>query len=440
MANIQELCTKALPRVIRYRRNLHKYPEAPLTEYRTACVVIERLRELGYDVLFGDDAMDLTNIQTLLPDIETAEAAYARALSEGADPVLLQRMQYHKTGVVGILCCGEGPVVGIRCDMDAVRVTESDDPDRIPCKEGFRSVHDGIHHGCGHDAHTSIGLGVAEVMAQLKAEGKLHGTLKLFFEPAEEFLAGGRAMTDRGVADDLTRMIGVHLAIDTTKTGQFAASATEFPTQIKYDVAYNGKVGHSGYAPEQGKNALLAAAVATVCLMGISRHSKGNTRVNVNSLHSGVKGNNCSVPGKAEMMVELRAFSDEVLEYIVDRARTILKFAGDMYECETVITENTQCGAAISAVCDPEMVEILRKAAESVPEITEFIPQASMRGAGEDATQFILKAQKNGGYGTYVMFGSDLSNAAHTPGYDVDERVLNIALKTLTFALADMMA
>jgi len=436
---IMQACADAKERTIAYRRDIHMHPEAPLTEYRTASMVIKRLQELGYEVLYGDEAMDLTRVDYLLPAEEAAEAAYQLAIKEGADEELLKKMKYHKTGVVGILRCGEGPVVGIRCDMDAVRVKESDDPERLPAKLGFKSVHDGLHHSCGHDANTAIGLGLAEVMAKLKAENQLKGTLKLFFEPAEEILAGGRAMTDRGVADDLTHMFGVHLAVATTRTGQIAASANEFPTMVKYDVVYKGEVGHSGYAPEQGRNALLAAAMATVGLYGISRHSCSNTRVNVNSLHSGVPGNNNAVPGRAEMMVELRAFRDDVFDFMVRRAMTILHSAAEMYDCEVEITENHLLGPVIGAQCDQKMVDIIHRATEHIPEVDEFIPVASMRGAGEDATQFILKAQANGGIGTYVMFGSSLSNEAHTPVYDVDEPVLDIAVKTLSLSISEIM-
>lgn len=439
MRSINEISESIHPTVVAFRRDIHKYPEGPLAEYRTASMVIKHLQALGYEVFYGDDANNLEAIKNILPPEEKAAVDFQRALDTGADPELLERMKYNKTGVVGVLRCGEGPVVGIRCDMDAVFVDEWDDEDHIPVKEGFRSVNEGLNHACGHDAHTAIGIGIAEVMAKLKEEGKLKGTLKLLFEPAEEIFAGARSMIGSGIADDLTHLFAVHMAVSTKRTGQVAASVIDFPIIKKYDVKFIGQNAHADYAPEQGKNALLAACTATVGLNAITRHSGGNTRINVGLIRSGSTDNLNAIPGEAEIVLELLAFDQEVFDFLYESSLNVINGAASMYGCKASIDINKSAAPVESVKCDPEAADIIRRAVDKVPEVDEFIPAGSLRGAGEDASLFIRKAQENGGIGTYIMFGSDLSNEAHTPFYDVDERTLNIAVKTMANAIYEVM-
>lgn len=439
MMDISKICKDNYRNVVNFRRDVHKHPEGPLSEYRTASVVIEHLQKLGYEVHYGDETNNLSAIINALPPESEAALDYQRALDAGANPDLLKKMKYYKTGVMGVLRCGEGPVVGIRCDMDAIYVTECDTKDHIPSIEGFRSVFEGLNHACGHDAHTAIGIGIAEAMMKLKQEGKLKGTLKLFFEPAEEIFAGARAMIDSGIADDLTHMFAIHMAVSTKKTGQVAASVIDFPKIVKYDIKFTGQNAHADYAPEQGKNALLAACTATIGLHAITRHSSGNSRINVGLIKSGTVQNLNAIPGEAEIVLELVAFSQDVFDFLYESSIKVITGAASMYSCVTHIEINKTAIPVEEVKCNNEMIEIVRRATEKVSEVNEFIPAASLRGAGEDASLFIQKAQENGGWGTYIMFGSDLSNQAHTPFYDVDERTLGIATETMVNIIFELM-
>lgn len=440
MDAIRDICKAIRPVIVDFRRDVHKHPEGPLAEYRTASAVIRHLQKLGYEVYFGDDANDLTNIVDTLPSQEDSERECQRAIRDGADPEHVKQMKYGKTGVMGVLRCGEGPVVGIRCDMDAVYLGECEFDDHIPYREGFRSIYEGISHGCNHDAHTAIGIGIAEVMVRLKNEGKLTGTLKLFFQPAEEIFAGGRSMVDKGVADDLTHSFTIHMGVSTTRTGQIAALVVDFPKIVKYDVKFFGQNGHADCTPEQGKNALLAACTATIGLNAICRHSKGNSRVNVGLIKSGSPLNLNAIPGYGEIVLELVAFCDEVFDFLYESSVRVINGAAAMYDCTAQIDLNKSAVPVESAKCDYGMIDFVRRAAEKVPEIDEFFETGSLHGAGEDASLYIKKAQKNGGMGTYIMFGSDLSNNLHTPFNDVCERSLIIATETMSHLIADIMS
>lgn len=431
---IRTYCEEAYESMIACRRDIHKHPERPCLEYRTASTVIHTLQDLGYEVHYGAEVMNLDVVKNILPTEQEAEEAMTQAVAEGADPKLLQAMKYHCTAVMGVLHCGEGPVIGLRADMDALNVIENQSPEHIPNREGFSSIHPQVSHACGHDAHTAIGLAVATVMKRLADEGKIHGTLKLFFQPGEEATIGGHAMCESGIADDVDYLIAIHMGVGTKKSGQIGATATDFPSLQKYAVHYEGLTSHSGVAPEKGKNALLAACHAILGVYGLPRHSKGWSRVNVGTMNSGIVTN--GVPGFADFTVELRASNDEVMERLNQCALNVLKGAATMYECRADILEK---GTMVGATCDLEMIDLLRDATAQIPEVTEFLPVVSMSGAGEDATRFIHKAQAHGGKGTYMMIGSDLSNAPHTDKFDVDEKAMAIGLETVVRAFFDLM-
>ena len=432
---IRTYCDEQKQNVIDFRRDLHKYPETPGTEYRTAWKIIEALRALGYqEIVYGDVAINLDVVKDILPTEKEAAACYARALKEGANKSVLEKMKWHKTAVMAVLRCGEGPVVGLRVDTDALKVIEGTGPDHLPAKDGFLSVHPQTMHACGHDGHTAMGIGVAAIMKKLGDEKKIHGTLKIFFQPGEEGTIGGYAMAEAGIADDLDYLLAIHIGVGTKKTGQIGATAIDFPSLIKYDVHYEGLTSHSGVAPENGRNALLAACTAVKGIYGLSRSSKGWSRVNCGTLNSGIVSN--AVPGFADLQVELRAENDTVMEKLNHCARKVLEGAGMMYECGVNIINK---GTMVGAPCDPEWIDILQKTVAEIPEVNEFLPVVSMSGAGEDATRFMRKAQKNGGKATYMMIGSDLSTMPHTAGFDVDERCLAIGTEVVVRAFYNLM-
>ena len=140
--------------LVAIRRDIHRHPEVAGQEERTAGIVAEHLRRLGFSVQTGVGGH----------------------------------------GVVGVIRGGgEGPVVAYRADMDAMLSTA---PDPVP----FPSETPGVRHICGHDIHTTVGLGIAEALAAVRDE--LPGTVKLIFQPAEENIEGARAMIADGVLED----------------------------------------------------------------------------------------------------------------------------------------------------------------------------------------------------------------------------------------------
>lgn len=150
-----------------YRRDFHKYAERGWLEMRTSSLIARRLKELGYEVLTGKDVCE-DKARMGLPSKVELENHYEWTVHNGADNEFIKDIKEGFTGVIGILDCSEGPVVVMRFDIDALGVYEDRSESHRPKKECFISENNGVMHACGHDGHTSIGLGVAEIIMNLR--------------------------------------------------------------------------------------------------------------------------------------------------------------------------------------------------------------------------------------------------------------------------------
>ena len=211
---IDAAAERAAPRLIEARRTIHRRPELAFEEHETARLVAGRLRELGVPVRTG----------------------------------------VGRTGVVGLIegGAGPGPTVGVRADMDALPIEETTG---LP----FASSIQGKMHACGHDVHTVIALGVAEVLAGMREV--LPGRVKLIFQPAEETLEGAPAMIADGVLEDppLDCIVGFH------NSPQLAAGTVGYHPTVAmassdaFDIIVRGAAGHGAH-PHSGIDAIVAAA------------------------------------------------------------------------------------------------------------------------------------------------------------------------------------
>lgn len=411
-----------LPVLIETRRDLHKYAEAGWTEFRTASRVVQELEALGYEVKFGPEVHhpDYMDGQ---PSKSELDRHLERALQQGANPGIARQMAGGYTGVVGVLRCGEGPTVAMRFDMDALDVTESTDRDHRPFRDGFASQNPGAMHACGHDGHTAIGLGVARLLAEMKDQ--LKGTVKLIFQPAEEGVRGARSMVEAGVVDDVDYLLGAHLGFAALETGMIIAGGSGFLATSKIDAAFTGKPSHAGAAPEQGRNALLAAATAALNLHAIPRHSGGASRINVGVLQAG-SGRNVT-PANALLKLETRGETTEIDAYMKEQAERILRAAAAMYD---VSVELKAMGSAAGGTSDPELADIVMKAAGKVPDVTKILPHGLL-GGSEDFTWMMDRVQKRGGKAAYLMVGTKIAAPHHNFRFDFDEQSLRIGTEVI---------
>ena len=195
--------------LLEIRRYLHAHPELSGSEQRTAALLAGELRKLGWRVREG----------------------------------------VGHTGLAAELGDANGPMIGLRVDMDALPIEERTD---LP----FASKHAGVMHACGHDLHSSIGLGVAMALAQHPPE---HGGVRLLFQPAEETAQGARWMVDAGAVAGLEGLYGVHVfpSIPVGSIGLRHGALTAAAAELEVEVL--GESGH-GARPHQSVDAIWIAA------------------------------------------------------------------------------------------------------------------------------------------------------------------------------------
>lgn len=417
--------------IIEWRREFHQYPETAWTEFRTADKVIKILNKLGYDVQYGEEVVNGTAMMGV-PSREILEKNAERSLEEGADKNVIERMTGGKTGVVGTLSTGRpGPVVALRFDMDANEVQEKATENHRPWQEGFASLHTGVMHACGHDGHTAIGLGLATVLQ--KQKNKLCGTIKLIFQPAEEGVRGAKAMVEAGVVDDVDYLFGMHLGFLAGGSDCFICGTNGFLATTKIDADFHGVPAHAGAAPQEGRNALLAAANAAVSLHAISRHAAGVSRINVGVLEAG-SGRNV-IAEKAVLKLETRGETSAINCFMEEEALRIIHGAAAMQGVSVTIRE---MGGAAGGQSDSAIEKLLRQAAEDSG-LFSTIEDYGNLGASEDFTCFLERVKQRGGQGGYAMVGINRVAGHHDGAFDFDETALGNAVTVLGLGVFNLL-
>ncbi len=417
------------------RRDFHKYPETAWYEMRTSAIIAKTLTELGYEVLTGK-AVCLETERYGVPSAEALAEHAALALEQGAPAeYLTEEMKQGFTGVIGILRCGEGPVVGLRFDIDALGLIEDETPSHRPFAEGFSSQNPGMMHACGHDAHAVIGLGTAEVLMRIR--DSLHGTVKLIFQPGEEGAKGARPIVAHGHLDDVDYFVGTHIAPtggpddgDVTP-GTWGSLATS-----KYDVHYHGQAAHAGGFPENGRSAIVAAANAVLNLTAIPRHSGGISRVNVGVIQGGTGRN--VIPDQAMMQIEVRGETTEINAYMDEQARRICQAAAEMTGCTC---EMIPQGASESQQSDLDFLshigDVVR---EHLPHLKVSSCENAQNWGSEDISLMMNRVQAHGGKATYMRSMTDMASAQHTTAFDFDEKVLVDGIQTFSAVVYDLLS
>ena len=398
-----------------WRRDLHAHPELGWHEYRTAARVCDVLSTLpGCTLRVGPEAVS-ASAALGAPSPEECAVARAEAIAAGANRRWVDAMGDALTGVVAEWTFPRpGPTVAFRVDMDALPVNEASAPTHLPRRGGFASGQPGRMHACGHDGHTSIGLGFASLIEERAARENWGGRLRIIFQPAEEGCCGAAPMVAAGAVDGVDYFIAGHLGTTANETGLVSCGTEGFLATTKIDVVLRGVAAHAGIKPHEGRNALLAAAALTLQLHAITRHGNGDSRVNVGVLRAGTGRN--VIADHAELALEVRGTTTEVNEFMTSEARRVIDAMALAYN---VTAEVRVVGAAQSGTCDPELKRVVKEAAESLPQTRRVVDSLTMAGS-EDATFFMNAVQAQGGKATYVLIGTALAAGHHHPAFDFD--------------------
>lgn len=281
LGKVRQLAYQDSARLVSVYQDLHTHPELGFMEKRTAEIVSEELKQLGYQVFTG----------------------------------------IGKTGVVGILKNGDGPTVMFRADMDALPVKET--TGLSYASTATVKLADGNEvptmHACGHDAHTTWLLGIAKLMKTLQQDWK--GTLVLVAQPAEEPIMGARAMREDPVFIKNVPLPDYLLAMHTGPfpTGMvFNVPGTRMAGTDQLDVTFRGIGGH-GSSPQSAKDPIIMASEAILQYQTIiSRSNDPQTPavLTVGSVQAGQDNN--VIPAEALVKINFRWFKPETRKMLYD--------------------------------------------------------------------------------------------------------------------------
>ncbi|ELY80388.1 amidohydrolase [Natrinema pellirubrum DSM 15624] len=402
------------------RRAFHRHPEPGWREFRTTARVVEELERIGVDeIAVGREAL-ATDERMAVPPESELEPWRERAREAGVRSDLLERTADGHTGVVATLEQGEGPCLGLRVDLDAISMRESTADDHRPAAEGFRSEHDGYMHACGHDAHLAMALGALETVKASEFEG----TFKVFFQPAEEISGGGKAMAESGHLDDVDYLLALHVGLD-HPTGEIVAGIEKPLAMAHLTATFEGASAHAGKAPNEGANAMQAAATAIQNAYGIPRHSDGLTRVNVGRIEGGTASN--VIAEEVTIEAEVRGETTALMEYTRTELERVCYAAAEMHDCDVtprMISESPRVDS------HPALRDLVGNVAWDVDGVERVIPTEEF-GVSEDVTYLMQRVQNNGGLASYVLIGADHPTSHHTPTFDIDETSLEVGVALL---------
>lgn len=405
--------------MVKVRRQFHTMAEPGWLEFNTTIEIIKRMKELGYSIDYGK------KIHSSRMGLPSEEVMYEHGKNIEDPGFDISEILQGYTGLVATFDTGKpGKTIGLRFDIDANDVNESNDENHRPNIEGFRSKNPKAMHACGHDGHITIGLFIAEWIVNNKEN--LNGVFKIIFQPAEEGVRGAKSIVEAEVLKGIDFIMGGHIGLD-LPSGVMGLGTTEFLATSKLDVYYKGVSAHAGARPEEGKNALLGAATCAINLHTLPQISGGMSRLNVGRLEAG-SGRNV-VPADAKLQIETRGETSKIIDLLNVRSKEVIKAAADMYQLEYDIQEVG--GAPAYNLKDEKLITDFKDYIEGKNKEYKIKLYPSL-GASEDIAYMMNYVEENGGKAIHMIFGSDLSAGHHNDRFDFDENVLMEAFDILT--------
>ncbi|MFQ9998834.1 MAG: amidohydrolase, partial [Anaerococcus obesiensis] len=394
--------------LIRLRRHFHKYAEPAWMEFLTTVKIIEELKNYNLDLYYGKEIY--FNKRMGLPEKSILES-YKNSISISNIEKKEEILDSY-TGLIAVLDTKKiGPNIGFRFDIDANELCESNSLGHLPNILNFSSKNSFAMHACGHDAHMSIGIELAKILASnIK---KLKGKIIFIFQPAEEGVRGAYSLMNNPIIDKLDYLAGMHIGMD-VKSGEIGVGSHGFLATKKIDIIFKGKASHAGASPEKGHNALLAASSAVLNFNSLAQHSMGEARINVGKLNAG-SGRNI-IANKAKIEMEIRGENDNIISYLYDGVNRIVEGSAISYDCSYEIEIKGQAPSLISY--DEEFIKNLRN---YYKEKSYKLVDANLKGS-EDIAYLLNEVRKKGGKTVHFILGSNLKDSHHSEEFDINEK------------------
>ncbi|PZE22541.1 amidohydrolase [Paenibacillus xerothermodurans] len=363
------------PDMVRWRRYLHQHPELSYAERETAAFVARHLQDWGLEV-------------------STVPGCHG----------LIGRLRGR----------GSGPTVALRADMDALPIQ-----DEKQCE--YSSLTAGVMHACGHDAHTTVLLGVARAMSLHR--DLLHGDVVFLFQHAEEVSPGGaNTMIAAGAFDGVDYVYGIHLWAPFPVGSAYCRAGPMMAAADEFDITVQGRGGHGGL-PHETVDSIIVASQLVVNLQTIVSRSVDPTQpcvVSVGSFHSGTGFN--VIAEQAELKGTVRTYDPELRSRIQHRMAQIIGHTGSMFGADVRFDYKLGYPPVVN---DKGEVERFFRAGGKVIDVQE----SPLIMAGEDFAYYLQHCK-----GCFMFVGA--GNAAegiiyphHHPRFDIDESAMRDAAR-----------
>ena len=292
----QQIADAELPSLITIYKDLHTHPELSGHEERSSGIVAKELKAAGYEVTDHVGKYD--------------------------------KPGFSGFGVIGVMKNGDGPVVAVRTDLDALPVHEETG---VPYASTVTTKNDAgldvsVMHACGHDIHMSTFIGTARALAKLK--DKWHGTLIFIGQPAEEALGGARALLKDGLYTRWPKpnyVLGLHDDAEIA-TGQIGVTEGYCYANVdSVDVSVKGIGGHGAYPHKTKDPIVLSAEIINGWQTIASRETNphDDVVVTVGSIHGGAKHN--VISDEVKMQLTVRSYKKEVRDVVLAAIERIAK-------------------------------------------------------------------------------------------------------------------
>ncbi len=380
-----------MPGVIADRRHLHANPELGFQEEKTARFVVDRLKHLGVE------------------EIRTGIGGH---------------------GVTGLIKgTAEGPgserVVMVRADMDALPILEEGDRE-------FISTVPGVMHACGHDAHTSMLLGLATVLLQRR--DSFAGTVKVLFQPAEELPPGGAiAMIRDGALEDphVDIALGLHVASDIPagKVGLRAGAASA--SGDMFTIRVQGKGGHAA-KPNRAVDPIVVGSQIVSALQTLVSRNVDPVESGVVSVTAFLSGEAFNViPDTAELRGTVRTLNPDVRDVL---ERRLIETATTIGEAMGAVVEVDYVRGYPSVINDPRLLPLMQEAATAAVGADNVLELPPTMG-GEDFSYFSLERPS---FFFMVGVGNEERGIVwphHHPKFDIDEEGMAPGIETMANAV-----
>jgi len=366
--------------MVHIRRYLHQHPELSFKEFKTAAYIADYYRNLGVEVQ--------TNV--------------------GGNGVVAKINGKHP-----------GKTVALRADFDALPIQDEKD---VP----YKSTVPGVMHACGHDGHTATLLVLAKVLHELRDE--LKGEYVLIHQHAEEYAPGGAiTMIEDGCLNGVDVIFGTHLwATEPTGTIQFRVGPI-MAAADRFEITIQGKGGH-GAQPHRTKDAIVCASQLVVNLQQIVSRKVNPIDSAVVSIGSFVSDNAFNViADKAKLIGTVRTFNEEIRNFIEKDIERIVQGTCMTNDCSYEYLYDRGYPAVVNHKEETEFLAEVAGTIDGVKTVEEAEPQMG----GEDFAYYLQHVK-----GTFFFTGAKPVNENdayphHHPKFDIDEKAMLIAAKTL---------